>query len=143
MIFTRNQYATARTEHASFYRLLDALVMTNTVLMIGVGLDDPDFRLLFEDNRARFQNALPHYMTFGGSPHIDLIQTARETMGIKLLPYSSKQPRIIGRRSEGIGDKSIRSANCSYPNDGLVTSPQQGGSPRLSTARLEAAATWR
>lgn len=90
MIFTRNQYATARTEHASFYRLLDALIMTNTILMIGVGLDDPDFRLLFEDNRARFQNALPHYMTFGGSPHADLVQTARETMGIKLLPYSSR-----------------------------------------------------
>jgi hypothetical protein len=90
MIFTRNQYAVARTEHASFYRLLDALIMTNTVLMIGVGLDDPDFRLLFEDNRARFKDALPHYMTFGGSPHIDLAQSARETMGIKLLPYPTR-----------------------------------------------------
>ncbi|WP_461320400.1 SIR2 family NAD-dependent protein deacylase [Bradyrhizobium elkanii] len=90
MIFTRNQYATARTEHASFYRLLDSLIMTNTVLMIGVGLDDPDFRLLFEDNRARFQAALPHYMTFGGTPNLDLVQTARETMGIKLLPYSPR-----------------------------------------------------
>jgi hypothetical protein len=91
MIFTRNQYATARTEHASFYRLLDALIMTSTVLMVGVGLGDPDFQLLFEDNRARFENALPHYMTYGGNPHDDLTQTARDTLGIKLLPYSTRK----------------------------------------------------
>lgn len=90
MIFTRSQYATARTAHASFYRLLDALIMTNTILMVGVGLDDPDFQLLFEDSNARFQNALPHYMTYGGKPHTDLIQTARETMGTKLLSYSPR-----------------------------------------------------
>lgn len=91
MIFTRNQYATARTEYASFYRLLDALIMTSTILMVGVGLDDPDFQLLFEDNRARFQHALPHYMTYGGTPHADLVQTARETLGTKLLPYSPRR----------------------------------------------------
>jgi len=89
MIFTRNQYAAARSKHSSFYRLLDSLIITNTVLMIGVGLDDPDFQLLFEDHQARFENALPHYMTFGGSPHRDLVQTMRETTGISLLPYSS------------------------------------------------------
>ena len=88
MVFTRKHYATVRTTHASFYELLDALMMTNTVLMVGVGLDDPDFQLLFEDGAARFQHALPHYMTYGGTPHADLVQTARETMGIKLLPYS-------------------------------------------------------
>jgi chromosome condensin MukBEF ATPase and DNA-binding subunit MukB len=91
MIFTRKQYAIARTEHASFYRLLDALIMTNTILMVGVGLDDPDFQLLFEDNRARFQNALPHYMTYGGNPHVDLLQTTRDTLGTKLLPYSPRK----------------------------------------------------
>jgi hypothetical protein len=90
MIFTRNQYATARTDHSSFYRLLDALVMTSTILMVGVGLDDPDFQLLFEDNRARFEHALPHYMTYGGTPHSDLVETVRETLGTKLLPYSPR-----------------------------------------------------
>jgi hypothetical protein len=53
-------------------------------------LDDPDFQLLFEDNRARFGNALPHYMTYGGNPHADLMRTTRETLGTKLLSYSPK-----------------------------------------------------
>lgn len=43
LIFTRTEYAKARTKYASFYRMFDAILMTNTVLMIGVGLDDPDF----------------------------------------------------------------------------------------------------
>jgi len=90
MIFTRNQYASARTKYASFYRLLDALIMTSTVLMLGVGLDDPDFQLLFEDNTARFLNTQPHYMAYGGTPHPDLVQTTRDTLGIKLLPYRTR-----------------------------------------------------
>jgi hypothetical protein len=72
------------SDFASFYKLLDALVMTSTILMVGVGLDDPDFQLLFEDNRARFEHALPHYMTYGGDPNADLALTVRETLGIKL-----------------------------------------------------------
>lgn len=94
MIFTRGQYASARTAHASFYRLLDALIVANTILMVGVGLDDPDFQLLFEDSAARFPNILPHYMTYGGKPHDDLMKTARDTMGIKFLPYPSKYNHI-------------------------------------------------
>jgi hypothetical protein len=45
--------------------LLEALIMTRTLLMVGAGLDDPDFQLMFEDNTARIQHALPHSMTYG------------------------------------------------------------------------------
>jgi len=90
MIFTRSQYAEARTKYFDFYKVLESLIVTNTVLMVGVGLDDPDFQLLFEDTAARFRAGLPHYMTYGGKPHPDVARSARETRNIKLLPYSSR-----------------------------------------------------
>lgn len=90
MIFTRSDYALARTKYAGFYSLLDALINTSTVLIIGAGLDDPDFQLLFEDSAAEFSSGLPHYMTSGDSFHPDMIETIRKTRNIKTLPYSSR-----------------------------------------------------
>ena len=82
--------------------------MTTTILMVGVGLDDPDFQLLFEDSRARFQNELPHYMTYGGIPHADLVQTARDTLGTKLLSYSTrKKPQRFSFLFEIVGNESF------------------------------------
>ncbi|UFS74338.1 SIR2 family protein [Tardiphaga sp. 37S4] len=90
MIFTRSDYALARTTHSGFYSLLDALITTNTLLIVGAGLDDPDFQLLFEDSAARFSSGLPHYMTSGDNFHEDMIATIRKTRNIKVLPYSAK-----------------------------------------------------
>ncbi|QWG17909.1 SIR2 family protein [Bradyrhizobium sediminis] len=91
MIFTRSDYALARTKYAGFYSLLDALVNTNTVLIVGAGLDDPDFQLLFEDSAAEFSSGLPHYMTSGDNFHADMIATIRQTRNIKTLAYSPKK----------------------------------------------------
>jgi hypothetical protein len=94
MIFTRSQYAGARIKYSSFYKLLDSLIMTNPVLMIGVGLDDPDFQLLFEDYAARYAGSTPHYMTFAGTPSDDLVRTVRETRNIKMLQYSARSNHL-------------------------------------------------
>lgn len=90
MVFTRSQYIEARHKHANFYNLLDSLLCTHTVLMIGVGLDDPDFQMLFEDHAHKFRSNIPHYMAFGGNPPEDLVSMLRKTRNVKLLPYSSR-----------------------------------------------------
>ena len=62
MIFTLEDYARARVQHAPFYELLTALLHTHTFLCIGCGLSDPDIKLIFEDYRYKF-NEVPHFMT--------------------------------------------------------------------------------
>jgi hypothetical protein len=91
MIFTRSDYASARMKYAGFYSLLDALINTNTVLIVGAGLDDPDFQLLFEDSAAKFSSGLPHYMTSGDNFHPDMLSTIRHSRNIKTLAYSSRR----------------------------------------------------
>ena len=91
MIFTRSDYAQARTRYAGFYSLLDALINTNTALIVGAGLDDPDFQLLFENSAAEFPSGLPHYMTSGDNFHPDMVATIRQTRNIKTLTYSPKK----------------------------------------------------
>ena len=54
MIFGRGKYAEARVNYYQFYHLVDALLLTNTFLIVGCGLNDPDFQLLFENFAYRF-----------------------------------------------------------------------------------------
>jgi hypothetical protein len=61
LIFTRSEYAEARTKHSHFYELLDALLRTYTFLFVGCGLGDPDIRTLLEDYRYRHPFGQNHY----------------------------------------------------------------------------------
>lgn len=89
MIFTTEEYAKARVEHASFYELINSLLHTHTFICIGCGLSDPDFRILFEDYRFKFSES-PHYMCIPApisDPECDLI---RKTRGLNVLKYSAR-----------------------------------------------------
>jgi hypothetical protein len=88
MIFSGVDYANARIKYASFYRLMDALLLTNTFLILGCGLSDPDFQLLFENFAYRFPSAPPHYMTYPDNAHAEFENLIRETRNLKFLRYS-------------------------------------------------------
>ncbi len=91
MIFGREKYAEARVAHAPFYHLVDALLLTNTFLLLGCGLNDPDFQLLFENFNYRFPNAPPHYMTYADASPTEFEELVRNTRKLKFLKYSKTQ----------------------------------------------------
>ena len=88
MIFGRGKYAEARVRYDTFYHLVDALLLTNTFLLLGCGLNDPDFQLLFENFTYRFPAAAPHYMTYADSAPAEFENLIRETGKLKFLRYS-------------------------------------------------------
>lgn len=89
IIFTRKEYAQARTKYVLFYEILKSLVLTHTFLFIGCGTDDPDIRMLFEDVQFAHGRMPFHYMTLpDGEVHMDVLDVASESMRIKFLKYS-------------------------------------------------------
>ena len=88
MIFGRRDYASARIRHGTFYQLIDALLLTNTFLMLGCGLNDPDFQLMFESFSYRFPNSQPHYMAYAESTNDEVETLLRDTRKLKFLKYS-------------------------------------------------------
>lgn len=50
VILTHKDYAKVRTEHANFYKVVDAIIQTHSLLFIGCGTSDPDFNLLLENH---------------------------------------------------------------------------------------------
>ena len=90
VIFTRADYARARTKHQLFYALMRALVLTHTFFFIGCGIDDPDIRMLFEDIQYANDRMPYHYMTLPkGEVDPAVKNIASISMKISFLEYDS------------------------------------------------------
>lgn len=89
IIFTRKDYAEARTRYVLFYEILKSLALTHTFLFLGCGTDDPDIRMLFEDLQFAHGRMPYHYMTLpDGEVHADMMDVCTDSMRIKFLTYS-------------------------------------------------------
>ena len=88
LIFTRVDYAKARSSHRDFYELLDSLLRTHTFIFIGCGLDDPDIRLLLEDYCFRHKHAQKHYFVLPSKRYSPLVkQVYEDSLKLKILEY--------------------------------------------------------
>jgi hypothetical protein len=91
MIFTRGEYATARIKYAEFYSILDALLVTNTFVFLGCGINDPDIRLLLENYTFRFLNSRCHFITMAKDAlSQEETKVIEASMNLKILTYNSK-----------------------------------------------------
>lgn len=89
VIFTRFDYAEARTKHTLFYAVLKSLALTHTFLFVGCGIDDPDIRMLFEDMRFSHGRLPDHYMTTPeGEVPDEVLTVTSEMMHVTFLKYS-------------------------------------------------------
>lgn len=97
MIFTRAQYHKAKREHPHFYEVLKAVLITNTVLFLGCGLEDPDIMLLLEDVRIAGRHEKPHYaLTLKGTKNRFLIKDWKDTYNIQVFEYGPTYANIEG-----------------------------------------------
>ncbi|KAB2922097.1 MAG: SIR2 family protein [Dechloromonas sp.] len=90
LIFTRADYAKARSQYSRFYELLDALLRTHTFLFVGCGLDDPDIRLLLEDYCYRHPYSPQHYFVIPSKTLSAPVKgVVEESLRVKLLEYKA------------------------------------------------------
>jgi hypothetical protein len=87
-IFTRSDYARARTDHAHFYRLLEALFLTHTFVFLGASMRDPDIQLLLENYAYRFNGSRPHFIVMSrGSVSQAVLDIMETSMNLHALLY--------------------------------------------------------
>lgn len=95
LIFTKVDYAQARTKYDDFYSIIEALLLTHTFIFIGAGLNDPDITLLLEDYNFKHGFARKHYFVI---PKKTLTSAERNiyenSMGLQFLEYDSKNDHI-------------------------------------------------
>ena len=89
MIFTQVDYAQARNSYSSFYQLINALLLTQTFLFMGAGLNDPDIKLLLENYAFQYKTSRKHYFLIPKKQLSEKeIEIYEETLNIKFLQYS-------------------------------------------------------
>lgn len=90
LIFTRKDYAQARTQYRDFYHLIDALSLTNTFVFLGCGTNDPDIRLMLEDYSFKFANNKKHFIVMPkNAVNIRVREIIDDTMSLTSLLYDS------------------------------------------------------
>ncbi|NVM64491.1 hypothetical protein FHW88_002780 [Mucilaginibacter sp. SG538B] len=90
VIFTRSDYANARTRFKNFYTIMDALAITHTFLFLGCGTNDPDIRMMLEDYCYKFSFSREHYFVIPkGQNSRSVNKILESTMNLKMVEYSS------------------------------------------------------
>ncbi|HNW72380.1 MAG TPA: SIR2 family protein [Bacteroidales bacterium] len=89
MIFSRTEYSNAKIENRNFYSIFEALIITNSFIFIGCGLNDPDVRLLLEDYSQKFKCARNHYFIIPKKTiHAAEMAVIENALNLKFLTYS-------------------------------------------------------
>lgn len=96
MIFTKAEYHAAKEKNASFYAILKALLLTNTCIFIGCGMDDPDVLLLLEEVRITANPNRPHYALLREGSHTKYVkQDLASAYNVRSLEYGPSHADLV------------------------------------------------
>jgi hypothetical protein len=96
MVFTKAEYHSAKEHHSSFYSILKALLLTNTCVFIGCGMEDPDVLLLLEEVRITANAHRPHYALLKEGSHSAFVKSdLASAYNIKVLEYGPNHSDLI------------------------------------------------
>ena len=88
-ILTRSQFFEARLKYSNFYKVLDSLFLTNTILFIGYSLNDPDIQLILENVNISAMGSHPHYSCMANNLHPTIKEVFRKTYNIELIEFTA------------------------------------------------------
>lgn len=91
IVLSRSQYFRARQNHGEFYRILDALFLTNTILFVGYSMSDPDIQLTLENVNISSHSSHPHYALIGDDIIPDVEDAMSKAYNLHFLKYNAGQ----------------------------------------------------
>lgn len=87
IIFTGEQYYTSKRKYSEFYKLLEALFLTHTVIFLGYSLSDPDINLILENIINSSSVTTPHYVVVKEGNPKQIRDHWKRTYNISCLEY--------------------------------------------------------
>ncbi len=86
-ILSRSQFFQAKYRYSNFFKILDSLFITNTILFIGYSLSDPDIQLLLENSHISAIGSHPHYACMPDDLHPTIKKVIKKTYNIELIEF--------------------------------------------------------
>jgi len=89
IVLTKSQYFKARQSFSNFYKILDSLFLTNTLLFIGYSLNDPDIQLVLENVNITAPTPHPHYFVTGNDLNNIIKQANRASYNLEFIEFTA------------------------------------------------------
>lgn len=87
-VLSKSDFFKARAEHAAFFRTLESLFLTHTLLFIGYTVRDPDIQLLLENSTITALSEHPHYAVMARGLHPAIRAAFLRTYNIEILEFN-------------------------------------------------------
>jgi hypothetical protein len=88
IVLTKSQYFSARQRYSNFYKILDSLFLTNTILFIGYNLNDPDIQLILENVNITAPSPHPHYFVTGNNLNEIIKKANKSAYNLELIEFT-------------------------------------------------------
>ncbi len=86
-VLSKSDYFKARASYSGFYKTLESLFLTHTLLFIGYSVTDPDIQLLLENTTITAPSDHPHYALMAQGLHPALRNAFKRTYNIEILEF--------------------------------------------------------
>lgn len=88
IILTKSQYFQVRQKYPNFYKVLDSLFLTHTILFIGYSLTDPDIQLVLENANISAQSSHPHYFVTENRLHKAIKDSWKDAYNLEFIEFA-------------------------------------------------------
>lgn len=95
MVLTKAQFFDARQREPQFYKVLDALFLTHTILFIGYSLADPDIQLTLENANIAASSSRKHYFVTESGINAALRLAAEKAYNISFVEFPQGQFDVL------------------------------------------------
>ncbi len=89
IVLTKSEYFKVRQSHSNFYKVLDSLFLTHTILFLGYSLTDPDIQLVLENVNIAAPTSHPHYFVTGNNINGAIKHANKKAYNIEFIEYTA------------------------------------------------------
>jgi hypothetical protein len=86
-VLSKSDYFKARANYAGFFKTVESLFLTHTLLFIGYSVTDPDIQLLLENTTITAPSDHPHYALMAHGLHPAIRNAFKRTYNIEILEF--------------------------------------------------------
>lgn len=89
IVLTKSEYFRVRQKYANFYKVLDSLFLTHTILFLGYSLTDPDIQLVLENVNIAAPSSHPHYFVTGNNVNQAIKLANKSAYNIEFIEFTA------------------------------------------------------
>lgn len=111
IVLTRSSYFSAKQKNPHFFRTLDALFLTHTIIFVGYSLGDPDIQIALENANISAPSSHKHYFVTGSGTPASLKKAAERTYNLEFIEYESGNFETLSSSMRALADRVLSYRN--------------------------------